>query len=68
MPNCFAVAQAANWLPIHLDVGDDVDFRHAVDKTAAGLLDRRPVEIPKRRLNPIAEQDPGGRPMFTIPP
>ncbi len=45
VPHRFAVAQAADRLAVHLDVGDDVDLRQAFDETAAVLLDRRPVEI-----------------------
>ena len=45
MPHRFAVAQAADWLAVHLDVGDDVDFWQPLNETAAGLLNRRPVEI-----------------------
>ena len=45
VPDRFAVAEAADRLAVHLDVGDDVDLRQALDEAAAGLLDRRPVEI-----------------------
>ena len=45
MPHRFAVAQAADWLAVHLDVGDDVDFWQPLNETAAGFLNRRPVEI-----------------------
>ncbi len=45
MPHCFTVAEAADRLAVHLDVGDDIDFRHAFDETTTVLLDRREVEI-----------------------
>ena len=45
VPHRFAVAEAADRLAVHLDVGDDVDLRQPLDEAAAGLLDRRPVEI-----------------------
>jgi hypothetical protein len=48
-----AVTQAADRLAVHLDVGHDVDFGHALDEAAAVLLDRRPVEV----AEPAAECD-----------
>ena len=47
VPHRFAVAEAADRRAVHLDIGDDVDLRQALDETAAGLLDRGPVEIAK---------------------
>ena len=45
VPHRFAVAQAADWLAVHFDVGDDVDFWQPLNETATGLLNRRPVEV-----------------------
>ena len=45
MPYCFAVAEAPNRFAVHLDVGDNVDFRQTLDEPAAIFLDRRPVKI-----------------------
>ena len=45
MPHGFAIPQAADRLPVHLDVGDDVDLRQALDEPAAVLLDRCPIEV-----------------------
>src|SRR5882672_6187943 len=45
VPDGLTVTQAADLLPVYLDVGDNVDFRQALDKAAAVLLDRRPIEI-----------------------
>src|SRR5262249_61805457 len=42
-----AVAQAPDRLPVHLDVGDDIDLRQAFDEAPAVLLDRGPVEVPE---------------------
>jgi hypothetical protein len=47
MPYRFAIAEAADRLAAHLDVGYNVDFRQAFDETTTVLLDRRPVEIAK---------------------
>src|SRR5207237_406006 len=47
VPHGFAVAEAADRLAVHLDVGNDVNLREALDETAARFLDRRPVEIPQ---------------------
>src|SRR5262245_41204936 len=47
VPYGFAVAEAANRLAVHLDVGNDVNFREPFDETAARFLDRRPVELPQ---------------------
>ena len=56
VPHRLAVAEAADRLAVHLDVGDDVDLRHALDEAAAVLLDRRPVEV----AEPPAERDEVG--------
>ncbi len=53
MPHRFAVAEAADRLAVHLDVGDDVDLRHPLDEAAAVLLDWGPVEV----TEPAAERD-----------
>ena len=44
-------------LAVHLDVGDDVDFRQAFDEAATVLLDRRPVEIAEAAAE--RDQTPG---------
>ena len=53
MPDRFAVAEATDGLAVHLDVGDDVNLRQALDEAAPGLLDGRPVEIAQA----VAERD-----------
>ena len=53
MPDRFAVAEATDGLAVHLDVGDDVNLRQALDEPAPGLLDGRPVEIAQA----VAERD-----------
>src|SRR5262249_46061076 len=47
VPYSFAVAEAADRLAVHLDVGNDVNLREALDETAARFLDRRPIEFPE---------------------
>ena len=47
VPHGFAVAEAADRLAVHLDVGNDVNLREALDETAARFLNWRPVEIPQ---------------------
>src|SRR5947207_1963723 len=42
-----AVSEAADRLAVHLDVGNDVNLREALDETAARFLNWRPVEIPQ---------------------
>src|SRR5262245_11480284 len=41
----FAIAETADRLAVHLDVGDDVDLGQAFDEAAAILLNRRPVKF-----------------------
>src|SRR4029077_7096180 len=45
VPHRFAVTEAADWLAIHLDVGDDINLRQPLDEPASSLLDGRPVKI-----------------------
>src|SRR5262245_52877246 len=45
MPYRVTVAEAPNRFAVHLDVGDNIDFRQTLDEPAAIFLDRRPVKI-----------------------
>ena len=45
MPNRLAIAEAADRLAVFDDIGDDVEFRHALDEPASGFLDGSKIEF-----------------------
>ena len=45
MPNRLAMAEAANWLAVLDDIGDDVEFRDPLYKPTSGFLDGREIKL-----------------------